>query len=245
MKKRTIVAICVLLCVLMTVFSFAACQKPLPTYYGKTYTVTGAGLAVDWDAKIWIDPMISYEADETIDYYSTRELLGKYWDDIDWEANGITEIPKDVDGLISYLETEVIPEFHNYMKGLQIKVGTKDNLTITITYPEDRGFGEAITIDKINENMALGEGTSARFSYSVLLGGNTCNFVAGSIDTVNNFDGKESLLFHIPWDNVDNLFLEANPSNNGYILLKPVEVGEDASNVYSVNYLVYPELTIE
>lgn len=245
MKKRTVVAVCVLLCAVLAAVSFAACQKPRPTYYGKTYTVTGAGLAVDWDAKIWVDPMVSYGPEDEIDNYSTRELLGKYWDDIDWEANGITEIPKDVDGLISYLETNVITKFYEYMKGLQIKFGTKERLVITITYPEDRGFGEAITIDQINENTALGEGTSASFSYSVLLGGNTCNFVAGRVDTVNNFDGKESLSFNIPWDNVDNMFLEANPSNNGYIRLKPVEVGEDSYNVYSVNFLVYPELTIE
>lgn len=90
MKKMPFIVF-VLICALLFATVFAACQSDDTTYYGKTYTITGAGLAVDWNEKIWADPM---EDGMIQEYFSTRELLEKYWDNLDWEKSARTTLLK-------------------------------------------------------------------------------------------------------------------------------------------------------
>lgn len=238
MKKRTIIAVCVLLCAVMTAVSFAACQSDDTTYYGKTYTITGAGLAVDWNEKIWADPM---EDGMIQEYFSTRELLEKYWDNLDWEKIGKDDAPQNVDELISVLEKNIVPEFYKEMKGVKIEVGTKDNLTIKVSYPEDKGFGKELTIDNISE-IKNQEGKHLTYIYSIAMEEGNYEFT-GYIDSVTNIDGKESLRFGIPWKIVSEDFVESNPSSYGVIPLKGVEK-DGGTYVYNINYMVNPEVEI-
>lgn len=239
--KKTSLIICVLLCAVLFTTLFAACQESETTYYGKTYTLTGAGLSVDWDDKIWTDPLETSPGLNP-EKYSSRELLEKYWDDIDWQKNGINAIPQNVDQLISHIEQNVIPTFYEEMKGLKLEVGTKDNLTLKVTYPSDKGFGTTLTIDKLTE-IKNSEGRNATYKQTVPIGEENYEY-SGYLSAVINHDGKESVTFGVPWKNIDDNFVESNPSTIGNIALKAIKMANGATYVYNLSYMVYPEVEI-
>lgn len=154
--KKLIPLVLVVVCVLACAFTFTACsnkdeQEP---YYGKTYTFTGTA-TIDWNSKQYRD---NYKKADNKDH-SQKELLEKYWDDIDWnktfEIAGLSanDVPHgSVAEFIAVFE-ETEKNLYDYAKGLEISVSNKSNPKLTITFPTgDNDYFRGMLMDKYDSS---------------------------------------------------------------------------------------------
>ena len=137
--KKFIPIMLVVVCALACTFAFTACsnnnQEP---YYGKTYTMTGKAI-IDWETKLYRDNYKQADNDD----HSQKELLTKYWDDIDWDVTlERAGLPADavphgsIEEFVALFE-ETEQNLYEHVKGLQISVSDKSDPKLTITFPTD------------------------------------------------------------------------------------------------------------
>ncbi len=126
--KKFSLVLSLLLCFTL-LFSLTACGGS-NDYYNKTFTLTGNTIAIDYDDPVWGNNGPKQLTSES-GYFSYRELLTAYFDDIKFGENP----PTTVDEAIAKIE-EYSADVYKNAKDMTFSISSKEDLTLTITYPE-------------------------------------------------------------------------------------------------------------
>ncbi len=132
MKKSSILSVIMIMVIVIgCVFMMSGCQGGLPDYYNTTYVMTGKAYALDWDAKNQYDNGPK-QMSANGEYFSYRELLTAYYDDIAWGANK----PATVDEAIEKID-EAFEKYFENQAGTSFSISSKDDLTLTVKFASD------------------------------------------------------------------------------------------------------------